>query len=112
MTILYADPATLWERVLRKHVTHTPGGCWEFTGCLNSKGYGCTAAGRKGKTVLTHRLAVIVRDGSIPQGMTVDHLCRNRRCCNPAHLEVVTNAENIRRGHAARARDWQQRRAS
>lgn len=108
MSVVYADPATLWERLIRR-ITITDSGCWLFTGCTNSRGYGLVCSGRKGKSVLTHRLAVIVRDGSIPDGMTVDHQCHDsqtcrldatcphRRCVNPAHLAVMTNADNLRR---------------
>lgn len=95
MSTVYADPAVLWQRALAK-VTVTPEGCWEFTGCVNSQGYSCVAAGRKGKTILGHRLAVLVRDGSLSD-LPVDHLCFNRRCICPDHLEVVTTAENNRR---------------
>ena len=108
MTALYAEPATLWDRLL-KRTTITESGCWIFTGCTNSRGYGLVCAGRKGKNILTHRLAVIVRDGAIPDGMTVDHQCHDsasrllaeecphRRCVNPAHLRVMSAADNTRR---------------
>lgn len=108
MTTLYADPLALHERMMLR-VQVQADGCWIFTGCTNSRGYGCVAAGAKGKTVLAHRLAVIVRDGAIPAGMTVDHLCHNsdtcrldaecthRRCVNPDHLAVVTIGQNTAR---------------
>lgn len=99
MSGLYAPAADVWQRILSK--TDTGDGCWTFTGAVNSRGYGSVGAGRKGKTVLAHRVAVLVRDGEIPEGMTVDHLCRNKRCVRPDHLEVVTVAENNRRGRAA-----------
>lgn len=108
MSVIYADPQMLWERLLRR-VTVTASGCWQFTGCTNSRGYGLVCSGRKSKNILTHRLAVIVRDGGIPEGMTVDHQCHDsltcllndecphRRCVNPAHLRVMTGADNTRR---------------
>lgn len=95
----------LWARLLRRAV-RTPEGCWRFTGSVNSRGYGLVASGVKGQTITAHRLSVTFRDGSVPDGMTIDHQCHDvrfcaggprcphRRCVNPAHLVVMTNAEN------------------
>jgi hypothetical protein len=115
MTAIYADPRSIWERVLPR-VVQTVTGCWEWTGAVNSRGYGQIGSGRKSRTVTVHRLAVIVRDGrDIPSGMTVDHLChkadecsdgnwcRHRRCVNPAHLAVATAAANTARANRERA---------
>lgn len=107
MSTLYADPAILWERVLDR-ITINEDGCWIFPGATNSRGYGIVSAGKKGTTILAHRLAVIVRDGSVPEGLTVDHqchdsrtcdtrTCQHRRCVNPAHLAVMTIGENTAR---------------
>lgn len=93
---LYAPAGVLVARMMKRVIKRTDG-CWIFTGCVNSKGYGCVGSGRKGKSVLTHRLVVIARDGSVPDDMTIDHLCQVKRCVNPAHLEVVSRAENTRR---------------
>lgn len=92
---LYADPAVLFARILQR-VEVGPGGCLLFMGAVNSRGYSCVAAGKKGRTILGHRLAVIVRDGDIPDGLTVDHMCEVKRCVNAAHLQIVTRAENTR----------------
>lgn len=94
---IYLPASVLVERMLKR--TTQMGSCTVFTGATNSKGYGCVGSGRKSKTVLAHRLVVIHRDGSIPDDMTVDHLCGERLCVNPDHLEVVTRSENSRRGH-------------
>lgn len=73
-------------------------GCKPWDGCLNSRGYGCFAFGGKGKNVLAHRWAYEQARGPIPKGMAIDHLCRNRRCVNPEHMEPVTPVENVMRG--------------
>src|SRR5690606_13797613 len=74
-----------------KKVTKTEADCWEWTGALNSRGYGCV--GIDSKRYLTHRVAYEALVGPIPEGLTIDHLCRNKVCCNPAHLEPVTARE-------------------
>ena len=79
----------LWSRV-----TKGPG-CWDWTGAKTKEGYGMIGAGGEGnKRVLTHRAAYEMVNGPIPEGLQIDHLCRNTRCCNPAHLEAVTPEEN------------------
>lgn len=76
-------------------------GCWVWPGAKNSQGYGRIGAG--GRTwAYTHRVVYEALVGPIPDGLDLDHLCRNPSCCNPAHLEPVTRTENSLRGHAAR----------
>lgn len=75
--------------------------CWEWTGYKIPAGYGRMRY--HGKEVLLHRLLFAWAVAPIPDGrdadfLQLDHLCRNRAYCNPAHLELVTCAENIRRG--------------
>lgn len=78
----------------------TPGdGCWEWTGARQPDGrydYGMFWDGTR--AVRAHRFAYELLVGPIPVGLELDHLCRNPPCVNPAHLEPVTHAENIRRG--------------
>lgn len=81
-------PATFWQKTSRTD-------CVLWIGAQNSKGYGCYAV--NGVTHLAHRLAWEDARGPIPNGLTVDHLCRVRACVNVAHLELVSIAENIRR---------------
>lgn len=71
------------------------GPCWTWTGAANGSGYGCVKA--NGKVQLTHRLAYELLAGQIPTGLQIDHLCLNKRCCNPAHLEPVTARVNTGR---------------
>lgn len=76
-------------------ITITLTGCWQWTGAVQSKGYG--SIGQGGRTFLTHRVAYELLVGEIPTDRQIDHLCRNKRCCNPAHLDVVTAAVNCSR---------------
>lgn len=71
-------------------------GCFVWQAGVSTQGYGKFKVG--GKTALAHRWNYQRVKGEIPKGMVLDHLCRNRRCVNPEHLEVVDTRENVLRG--------------
>jgi hypothetical protein len=105
MTSNFGDPR-LPSRFWMKLAVNMDGGCWTWT-ASGSNGYGRFQVGRGSRQA--HRIAYEALVGPIPAGLQLDHLCRNRGCCNPAHLEPVTQQENIRRGENGKARGIQQR---
>lgn len=70
--------------------------CWEWTGAKCSSGYG--SVWMEGKCKSAHRAVYEWLVGPIPAGLVIDHLCRNRACVHPKHMELVTPLENHRRG--------------
>lgn len=79
---------------MRARTVITDDGCWLYQGAGTRNGYGRVNAG------LAHRVSYEIHVGPIPEGLLIDHKCRNRRCINPQHLEPVSASENIRRGIA------------
>ena len=80
--------ARFWAKVSRGD----DGSCWPWRGSLR-KGYGAFWIG--GKNVAAHRASLILSGREIPEGLVVDHICRNRACVNPSHLRIVTNRTNL-----------------
>lgn len=74
-------------------------GCWNWMGYIRVEGYGSTNG------EMAHRAVYRQRVGPIPDGLDLDHLCRNRRCVNPEHMEPVTHRENMLRGDTIFARN-------
>jgi hypothetical protein len=74
--------------------------CWLWTASTTNAGYGQFGLVRPGERLmmtLAHRLAYTLSVGPIPDGLVIDHLCENKLCVNPAHLEPVTQTVNARR---------------
>lgn len=98
----------LRDRTLAKiAIPATPDACWEWTASRDGHGYGQIGSGTKGKILRAHRVTYELWNGSIPmedghgRKFDLDHLCRNRACVRPDHLEPVTRGENVRRGLAS-----------
>lgn len=86
-----SNPDLFWDKV------QPTGFCWEWTAYRDRKGYGRSHL--DGKSMAAHRVAYTLLVGPIPAGLTLDHLCRNKGCVNPDHLEPVTVGENSIRSH-------------
>ncbi|PZE89951.1 HNH endonuclease signature motif containing protein [Curtobacterium sp. MCBD17_008] len=93
---LMPRPAASLEDRIPGHVQYTPFGCWHWTGYLDRDGYGVMKY--QGVPQAAHRLAYTQWVGPVPEGHQLDHLCRNRACVNPEHLEPVTTQVNTARG--------------
>lgn len=88
---------TLAERLLAHSVDH--GDCRVWNAARNDSGYGVISV--NDRIQRAHRMSYETFVGPIPDGLQLDHLCRNRACIRPAHLEAVSAAENTRRGASA-----------
>lgn len=89
-TAVYSSEARRHSLVVNVDRSGGPDACWPWLGATTADGYGPYSA------------CYVIANGPVPEGLELDHTCRNRPCCNPRHLEPVTHAENMRRWHAAR----------
>lgn len=84
------------QRFWAKVDKSSPTECWIWKAAKHRNGYGNFWTGKR--PMLAHRYAYTILVGPILTGLQIDHLCRNRACVNPAHMEPVTLQENLRRG--------------
>lgn len=75
-----------WAKIQR---TET---CWDWTGAINSRGYGVIK--KNDNILLAHRYSYQEHKGKIPTGISIDHVCHNKRCVNPSHLRLATDKQN------------------
>jgi len=100
------------QRIFANITVDVDTGCWIWHGARDQNGYGLTAYG--GRTERVHRLLYALHNGPIPRGIAarraaqLDHICKNRSCCNPAHLELVTQRTNTLRSNGITAQQASQ----
>lgn len=98
-----ADGKTVEDRFHERYQVDRNTGCWNWTAGLNGKGYAYIFARRYSRQAYKWYYEIVY--GKVPDGMELDHLCRNKKCVNPEHLEVVTKSENNRRGNSPSAKN-------
>ena len=107
MFILAAPPVmkrARYVRPLEDYIEKEPNsGCWLWTAHVDRLGYGHVTRGGQNQRV--HRVMYELAKGPIPEGLTIDHLCRVRSCVNPEHMEPVTQRVNVLRGEANAAKN-------
>lgn len=104
------EPQPLADRFWPKVSKTGARGCWIWIASLTAKGYGQINSGPRGGTMLlAHIVAYNLLVGPVPEGLELDHKCRNTACVNPAHLEPVAHAVNVQRGIAGEVNAARQR---
>jgi hypothetical protein len=97
----WLDDLGLWNRVWTRIIGDLATHCWVWTAAKSSRGYGEIKLG--GVQSSPYRVVYEWLVGTIPYGLVLDHLCQNRLCVNPAHMEPVTPGENTLRGQSPQA---------
>lgn len=93
-----AQSSLTFLRMTQKMTINIETGCWDWIGAKQSNGYGRLWDGKKSS--YAHRVSYEIFYGAIGNKLDIDHLCRNRCCVNPLHLEPVTRSLNLKRGDA------------
>ena len=91
------------EQRFTSRIKKAVNGCIEWTGRLDIGGYGTLSV--NSRAIKAHRVSYMLYKGQIPEGLQIDHLCRNRKCVNPEHLEAVTQKINVLRGESPTAKN-------
>ena len=99
-----------WARVKK---SANPNECWQWTGAQSHHGYGRMSVWLDGQNrkvgIAPHRFAYELLVGPIAKGLEIDHLCSNKGCVNPAHLEAVAHMTNIHRGGTGKLNNYRSR---
>lgn len=99
----YNKEAKSYERFLQR-ISISDSGCWQMTGLHDRDGYAHFHKSKRQSKA--HRISYEFHSGLIPAGLTIDHLCKNKGCVNPEHLEAVTAQENASRHKAEGYKQW------
>jgi hypothetical protein len=94
-------PRDIWDRFFENVQLDEETGCWNWTGDTKGNGYGIFRI--NSGSITAHNAAMLLLNGGYNRDLDRDHLCHNRLCVNPGHLEEVTHAENMRRRSTASA---------